>query len=77
LSSQIKDLPNKVRAFGVRQGVELSVTAAVLFALPLAAVVALLGLSAFWVPQGPLQPVPGRQHRFVGISGAHRLTSEN
>lgn len=68
----LSDLPNKVRAFGVRQGVELSVTAAVLFALPplviahfkypgaalaLAAVVALLGLSAFWVPQRPLVPV--------------------
>ena len=68
----LSDLPNKVRAFGVRQGVELSVTAAVLFALPplviahfnypgaalaLAAVVALLGISAFWVPKGPLLPV--------------------
>ncbi|MBT3425290.1 MAG: MFS transporter [Gammaproteobacteria bacterium] len=68
----LADLPNKVRAFGVRQGVELSVTAAVLFALPpliitqwqypgaalaLAFVVALLGLSAFWVPQGPLLTV--------------------
>lgn len=64
----LSDLPNKVRAFGVRQGVELSVTAAVLFALPplviahfkypgaalaLAGVVALLGLSALWVPKGP------------------------
>lgn len=64
----LSDLPNKVRAFGVRQGVELSVTAAVLFALPplviahfkypgaalaLAGVVALLGLSALWVPHGP------------------------
>ena len=54
-------------AFGTRQGVELTVTAAVLFALPpliishyqypgaalsLAAVVAILGLSAFWVPTG-------------------------
>jgi MFS family permease len=63
----LSDLPDKVRAFGVRQGVELSVTAAVLFALPplviayfkypgaalaLAAVVAVLGLSAFWVPHG-------------------------
>jgi len=28
------ELPNKERAFGVRQGVELSVTAAALFALP-------------------------------------------
>ena len=68
----LADLPNKVRAFGVRQGVELSVTAAVLFALPpliitqwqypgaalaLAFVVGLLGLSAFWVPQGPLSAV--------------------
>lgn len=64
----LSDLPNKVRAFGVRQGVELSVTALVLFALPplviahfkypgaalaLAGVVALLGLSALWVPHGP------------------------
>ena len=63
----LSDLPDKVRAFGTRQGVELSVTAAVLFALPpliiseykypgaalsLAAVVAVLGLSAFWVPTG-------------------------
>ena len=63
----LSDLPNKVQAFGTRQGVELSVTAAVLFALPpliiaeykypgaalsLAAVVAILGLSAFWVPTG-------------------------
>ena len=61
----LSDLPDKVRAFGVRQGVELSVTAAVLFALPplviahwrymgaaaaLAAVVALLAISAWWVP---------------------------
>ena len=30
----LSDLPDKVRAVGVRQGVELSVTAAVLFALP-------------------------------------------
>lgn len=63
----LSDLPDKVRAFGTRQGVELSVTATVLFALPpliiseykypgaalsLAAVVAVLGLSAFWVPTG-------------------------
>ena len=61
----LSDLPDKVRAFGVRQGVELSVTAAVLFALPplvmthwqylgaataLAAVVLVLGVSAWWVP---------------------------
>jgi hypothetical protein len=61
----LTDLPDKVRAFGVRQGVELSVTAAVLFALPplvianwqylgaasaLAAVVLGLGVSAVWVP---------------------------
>lgn len=64
----LSDLPNKVRAFGVRQGVELSVTALVLFVLPplviahfkypgaalaLAGVVALLGVSALWVPHGP------------------------
>lgn len=63
----LSDQPNKERAFGVRQGVELSVTAAVLFALPslliarfhyagaawaLAVLVLLLGLSAFWVPDG-------------------------
>ena len=62
----LSDLPNKVRAYGVRQGTELAITAAVLFALPplviafwkypgaalaLAAVVALLGVSAFWVPR--------------------------
>jgi MFS family permease len=61
----LSDLPDKVRAFGVRQGVELSVTAAVLFVLPplviahwqylgaaaaLAVVVVVLGLSAWWVP---------------------------
>lgn len=64
----LSDLPDKVRAFGVRQGIELSVTAAVLFALPpwviahyhyagaawaLAAVVAVLGLSALWLPARP------------------------
>jgi predicted MFS family arabinose efflux permease len=64
----LADLPNKVRAYGVRQGVELSVTAAVLFALPplviahfkypgaalaLAGVVVLLGVSSLWVPKGP------------------------
>lgn len=64
----ISNHPNPVRAFGVRQGVELSVTAAVLFALPplviaafkypgaawaLSAVVTALGLSAFWVPARP------------------------
>lgn len=68
----LSDLPNKVRAFGVRQGIELSLTAALLFALPplviahfkypgaalaLAATVALLGLSAFWLPQRPV-PAP-------------------
>jgi predicted MFS family arabinose efflux permease len=67
----LAELPNKERAFGVRQGVELSVTAAALFALPplviahfrypgaaltLAALVAVLGLSAFWVPSHPRQP---------------------
>jgi len=61
----LTDLPDKVRAFGVRQGVELSVTAAVLLALPplviahwqylgaaaaLAVVVLVLGVSAVWVP---------------------------
>lgn len=30
----LSDLPNKVRAFGARRSVELSVTAAALFALP-------------------------------------------
>lgn len=69
----LSDLPNKVRAFGVRQGVELSITAAVLFALPplviavwhypgaalaLAAVVAALGVSALFVPAHPLVPPP-------------------
>jgi predicted MFS family arabinose efflux permease len=65
----LSDLPDKVRAFGVRQGTELSVTAAVLFVLPplviaqfrypgaacaLAAVVVVLGLSACWVPRHSL-----------------------
>lgn len=64
----LADLPNKERAYGVRQGVELSVTALVLFALPplviapfkypgaalaLAAVVSALGLSAFALPRRP------------------------
>lgn len=68
----LSDLPDKVRAFGVRQGVELTITAAVLFALPplviaqwqylgaaaaLALVVAVLGLSAWWVPGGPVSAV--------------------
>ncbi|MBS0391827.1 MAG: MFS transporter [Proteobacteria bacterium] len=67
------ELPHKERAFGVRQGVELSVTAAALFALPplviaqyrypgaalaLAALVALLGLSAWGVPSGPRRAEP-------------------
>lgn len=65
----LSDLPNKVRAFGIRQGVELFVTSAVLFILPpllistwkypgaalgLTAVVAILGISALWVPTRPL-----------------------
>lgn len=74
----LSDLPDKVRAYGVRQGVELSVTAAVLFALPplviatwrypgaalaLAGVVAVLGLSALWVPQHPLVPLTRAEER--------------
>ncbi|CAM4228315.1 MFS transporter [Comamonas aquatilis] len=70
----LADLPNKVRAYGVRQGVELSVTAIALFALPplvisvfhypgaalaMAAMVAVLGLSAFWVPHGPVAAEAG------------------
>ena len=77
----LSDLPNKVRAFGFRQGVELSVTALVLFALPplvisnfkypgaalaLAAVVALLGLSVFWIPQRSLLQKSASQ---LGSSG--------
>ena len=73
----LSDLPDKVRAFGTRQGVELSVTAAVLFALPpliisqfkypgaalsLAAVVAILSLSAFWVPTGSQSDEEGASH---------------
>lgn len=65
----LSDVPDKVRAFGVRQGTELSVTAAVLFALPplaiarwhfqgaawaLAAVVAVLAVSVVRVPRHPL-----------------------
>jgi predicted MFS family arabinose efflux permease len=64
----LNDLPDKERAFGMRQGTELAVTAAVLFALPplvlarwgypgaalaLAGVVALLGVSAWWLPRRP------------------------
>lgn len=78
----LSDLPNKVRAFGVRQGVELSITAAVLFALPplviahfkypgaalaLAGVVALLGLSALWVPHGPPTSAPAPGHAAAAI----------
>ncbi|RJG18997.1 MFS transporter [Massilia cavernae] len=64
----LSDQPDKVRALGVRLGVELSITAAVLFALPplliaswrytgaalgLAGVVLLLAVSALWLPRGP------------------------
>lgn len=64
----LNDLPNKVRAYGFRLGTELGVTALVLFVLPplvlavwkypgaalaLAGVVALLGVSAFWLPSRP------------------------
>ena len=71
------ELPHKERAFGVRQGVELSVTAMALFVLPplviaqykypgaawaLAALVAVLGLSAWGVPSRPLHlNQPGTQ----------------
>lgn len=81
----LSDLPNKVRAFGVRQGVELSVTAAVLFALPplviahfkypgaalaLAGVVTLLSLSALWVPKGPrAMPVFEAQPAAAAVTG--------
>lgn len=72
----LSDLPNKVRAYGVRQGTELGITALVLFTLPplviaywkypgaalaLALVVALLGLSAFWVPRHPFVPASAAQ----------------
>lgn len=81
----LSDLPNKVRAFGVRQGVELSVTALVLFALPplviahfkypgaalaLAGVVALLGLSALWVPHGPPAAASATGHAPAAAAGA-------
>jgi len=75
----LSDLPNKVRAYGVRQGTELAITASVLFALPplviafwkypgaafaLAVVVTLLGLSAIWVPRHPLvAPATARARR--------------
>ena len=70
----LSDLPNEERSFGVRLGVELLISAAVLFALPpllistwkypgaalgVAAVVALLGVSAFWVPARPLMAKAG------------------
>lgn len=71
------ELPHKERAFGVRQGVELSVTAMALFVLPplviaqykypgaawaLATLVAVLGLSAWGVPSRPLHlNQPGAQ----------------
>lgn len=61
------DLPNKERSYGVRLGVELSIVAAALFALPLviaqaqysgaalalAALVVVLGVSARWIPSAP------------------------
>lgn len=74
----LSDLPNKVRAYGVRQGVELSITSAVLFVLPplviavwhytgaalaLAVVVAALGVSALFVPAHPLVAPPARATR--------------
>lgn len=74
----LSDLPNKERAYGVRQGTELAITAVVLFALPplviafwkypgaalaLAAVVALLGVSAFWVPRHALATPVATQAR--------------
>jgi len=80
----LSDLPDKVRAFGVRQGVELSVTAAVLFALPplviahwqylgaaaaLAVVVVVLGLSAWWVPARSVVST-GTSGRASGSAGA-------
>lgn len=70
----LADLPNKERSFGVRQGTSLAITAGVLFVLPpfviavwhfpgaaaaLAAIVALLGLSAIWVPRHPLGTAAG------------------
>jgi len=79
----LADLPDKVRAFGARQGVELSITAAVLFALPpliiaqwhypgaalaLAFVVGILGLSAVWVPQGPLLAIVEENEAMTGHS---------
>lgn len=79
----LTELPNKVRAYGVRQGVELSVTALVLFALPpllisvwhypgagiaLALVVGVLGFSARWVPAHPrLQPSAGASAGHSGL----------
>lgn len=80
----LSDLPNKVRAFGVRQGVELSVTAAVLFALPplvlaqfrysggalaMAGVVLVLGLSTLWVPARPAVDVVGPEAQAQARSG--------
>ncbi|HEU0196510.1 MAG TPA: MFS transporter [Nevskiaceae bacterium] len=73
----LADLPNKVRAYGVRQGIELAITALVLFVLPpliiavwhypgaafaLAGVVLLLGLSARWVPAKALAEVASTGH---------------
>lgn len=84
----LSDLPNKVRAFGVRQGVELSLTAAVLFALPplviatwkypgaawaLAAVVAALGLSALWLPRHPIVALPASTTASASASGRSRI----
>lgn len=61
----LSDLPNKTRALGIRLGLELSITAAILFALPsllistwrypgaalgLAGIVMVLGMSALWLP---------------------------
>lgn len=64
----LSDLPNQERSYGVRQGISLAITASVLFVLPplvmaiwkypgaaftLAGVVALLAVSAIWVPRHP------------------------
>lgn len=83
----LSDLPDKERAFGIRQGVELTVTAAVLFALPplliapykypgaalaLAAVVAVLAVSAFWLPARAVTATQTEQPEHPASTGLPR-----
>lgn len=80
------ELPNKERALGVRQGIELGVTSLVLFALPplviarfhypgaamaLAAIILVLAISAFWLPTR--QDMPAAAEGASGAALPHAL----